>query len=108
MTVTAHYSDGTDQDVTSLVIFQSNNDNSATISEDGLVTAHKPGEAFIMARFATFTVGSQAIVIPAGLKYKRPEVTETNFVDKLVNEKLSVASYPLVSVLTNPSYIVPH
>lgn len=88
MTVTAHYSDGTDRDVTSLVIFQSNNDNSATISEDGLVTAHKPGEAFIMARFATFTVGSQAIVIPAGLKYKRPEVAETNYVDKLVNEKL--------------------
>ena len=88
MTVSAHYSDGTDRDVTSLVIFQSNNDNSATISEDGLVTAHKPGEAFIMARFATFTVGSQAIVIPAGLKYKRPEVAETNYVDKLVNEKL--------------------
>ena len=88
MTVIARYSDGTDRDVTQLVLFQSNNDNSATITEDGRVTAQKPGEAFIMARFATFTVGSQAIVIPAGLQYKRPQVAQVNYVDELVNEKL--------------------
>ena len=32
MTVVARYSNGTDRDVTSLVVFQSNNDNSATVS----------------------------------------------------------------------------
>ena len=88
MTVVAKYSDGTDRDVTHLTVFQSNNDNSATITKDGLVTAQKRGEAFIMARFATFTVGSQAIVIPDGLKYERPKTTDVNYVDTLVHDKL--------------------
>ena len=39
MTVRAHYTDGTYRDVTHLALFNSNNDNSATITPDGLVTA---------------------------------------------------------------------
>ncbi|MGE5193132.1 MAG: DUF1549 domain-containing protein [Deltaproteobacteria bacterium] len=86
--VVAHYSDGTDRDVTSLALFLSNNDNSASINETGLVTAGKRGEAFIMARFATHTVGSQYIVLPKGLKFSFPQTTPANYVDELVNEKL--------------------
>jgi hypothetical protein len=88
MTARAKYSDGTDRDVTHLALFLSNNDNSAKINPDGVVTAGKRGEAFIMARFATFTVGSQAIVIPKDLKYTWPAPTENNYVDTLVNNKL--------------------
>jgi hypothetical protein len=88
MTVRAHYSDGTDRDVTSLALFLSNNDNSAKIDENGMVTAGKRGEAFVMARFATFTVGSQVIVIPKGLKYAWADVPENNYIDTLVNAKL--------------------
>src|SRR5262249_10939387 len=39
MVVRAKYSDGTDRDVTALALFLSNNDTSATISPDGVVTA---------------------------------------------------------------------
>ena len=88
MTVRAHYSDGTDRDVTKLVVFLSNNDNSAKASENGLVTAGARGEAFVMARFATFTMGSQAIVIPKDLQYKFPDVPENNYIDQLVDAKL--------------------
>ena len=88
MTARAKYSDGTDRDVTHLALFLSNNDNSAKIAPDGVVTAGKPGEAFIMARFATFTVGSQAIVIPKDLKYTWPSPPENNYVDTLINNKL--------------------
>jgi hypothetical protein len=88
MTVRAHYSDGTERDVTHWALFLSNNENSATISPDGLVTASKRGEAFVMARFATFTVGSQAIVIPSGLKYEPPKLPEYNYIDELVDAKL--------------------
>ena len=88
MTVVARYSDGTDRDVTPLVVFQSNNDNSATVSPDGLVTAKNRGEAFVMARFATFTVGSQAVVIPEGLNYERPTLVANNYIDELVYDKL--------------------
>ncbi len=88
MTVRAKYSDGTDRDVTDLAVFMSNNDPSAAVDEFGMVTAGKRGEAFIMARFNTFTVGVQAIVIPEGLEYTRPTMPENNYIDKLVHDKL--------------------
>src|SRR5258706_2151296 len=88
VTVKASYSDGTHADVTSMALYLSNNDPSAKISQDGLVTADQRGEAFVMARYATFTVGSQVIVIPKGLQYTWPNVPENNFIDTLVNAKL--------------------
>jgi len=88
VTVRATYSDGTDRDVTSLALFLSNNDNSASIDDTGLVTAGARGEAFIMARFETFTVGSQYIVLPKGLEFEFPQVAEANYIDSLVYDKL--------------------
>jgi hypothetical protein len=88
MVVRARYSDGSDRDVTSLALFLSNNDTSAKISPDGVVTAGDRGEAFVMARFATFTVGAQMIVLPKGLRFEFPKVAEKNYIDTLVNSKL--------------------
>jgi hypothetical protein len=88
MTVLAKYSDGTDRDVTGLAVFLSNNDTSAAVSPDGVVTAGARGEAFVMARFETYTVGSQFIVLPKGLKFEYPGEPEGNYVDKLVAAKL--------------------
>ena len=88
MTVRAKYSDGTDRDITSLSLFLTNNDNSAPVSEGGLITASKRGEAFIMVRYETHTVGSQFIVLPKGLKYEAPKTPENNYIDTLVNTKL--------------------
>lgn len=88
LTVRAKYSDGTDRDVTNLAFFSSNNENSAEIAQTGLVTAHARGEAFIMARFDTHTVGSQFIVLPKGLQYEDPKTPENNYIDTLVNAKL--------------------
>lgn len=88
LTVRAKYSDGTDQDVTSLAYFSSNNETAAEISQEGLVTAHERGEAFIMARFDTHTVGSHFIVLPKGLQYEDPKTPEYNYIDTLVHNKL--------------------
>jgi hypothetical protein len=89
MRAVAKYSDGTERDVTRLSIFQTSNDNSAGVSKGGLVTAKNRGEAFVTARFATFTVGSPAIVNPAGLSFQWPaNVPENNYIDGLVNRKL--------------------
>src|SRR5262249_2067609 len=76
MVVRAKSSDGTEPDVTGLALFLSNNDTSGKISPSGLVTAGERGEAFVMARFATFTVGSQVIALPKGLKFEFPSVPE--------------------------------
>ena len=88
ITVRVHYSDGTDRDVTSLALFLTSNEGSAKISKDGVITTGTRGEAFVMARYATFTVGTQVIVIPKGLKYEWPKVEERNFIDQLVDDKL--------------------
>ncbi len=89
LTVRARYSDGTDRDVTSLAVFLSNNEASATVSEEGAVTAAQRGEAYVTARFETFTVGAQFIVIPKHLDYQFPEeVVAHNYIDDLVYDKL--------------------
>ena len=88
LTARARYSDGTDRDVTGLAVFLTNNDVSAPVSVDGLVTAGERGEAFVMARFETHTVGSQFIVLPKGLQFTYPNEPEVNYVDTLVNDKL--------------------
>jgi hypothetical protein len=86
--VRAKYSDGTDRDVTSLALFLSNNDAAARIDEAGAVTAGDRGEAFVMARFHTFTVGVPFITLPKGLQFAWPNPPENNYVDTLVNAKL--------------------
>ncbi len=88
VTVRAHYSDGTQRDVTTLALFLTSNEGSAKISKDGLITTGQRGEAFVMARFATFTVGSQVIVIPKNLKFEWPKIAERNYIDTLVDAKL--------------------
>ncbi|PQO36949.1 cell surface protein [Blastopirellula marina] len=85
--VKAFYADGTTRDVTDLAVFMSNNDNSAPIDQHGLCTASKRGEAFVMARFDTHTVGSQVVVLPKDLKYEKPQVVG-NYIDELVGSKL--------------------
>jgi hypothetical protein len=88
MIARAKYSDGTDRDVTNLAVFLTNNDNSAAITPDGLVTAANRGEAFVMARFATHTVGSQVLALPKDLQYTPSNDPPVNYVDELVNAKL--------------------
>jgi mono/diheme cytochrome c family protein len=88
VTVRASYSDGTDRDVTHLAVFMSNNDPSASVDKAGIVSSHSQGEAFILARFSTFSKVSQFIVIPENLKYERPKLAENNYIDTLVHDKL--------------------
>ena len=88
ITVRATYSDGTDRDITDLVLFSSNNDPTAAVTKGGLVTSGDRGEAFVLARFDVFSIVSQFIVIPDGLKYEKPKQPEVNYIDTLVNNKL--------------------
>jgi hypothetical protein len=86
--VTARYSDGTVRDVTPLAIFFTNNDQTAAVSPSGLITSGDRGEAFVMARFDTTTVGSDVIVVPKGLAFTFPQVEERNYIDTLIDNKL--------------------
>src|SRR6267154_1123326 len=80
--VRAHYSDGADRDVTPLAVFISNNDVTAKVAEDGLVTSGQRGEAFIQARFGEYNVGADVIVVPTNRPYKWPNVAAANYIDE--------------------------
>lgn len=86
--VTARYSDGTTRDVTHLSLFFSNNDNTASINSDGLVTSHAKGDTYVFARFDRFTSGSEVIVLPKVTNYVWSGMTPNNFVDELVFHRL--------------------
>jgi hypothetical protein len=88
LVVRAKYSDGTDRDVTALALFLTNNENAAKVDGDGTVTAGERGEAFVMARFHTFTIGVPFITLPKGLQFQWPAAAEHNYIDQLVNAKL--------------------
>ena len=67
--VTAHYTDGSRQEVTHLAMYQSSESVLAAVSADGLVTAGKlPGEAAIMARFRDrFAVCNVVMPLPGAV-----------------------------------------
>ncbi|MBX9582602.1 MAG: DUF1549 domain-containing protein [Gemmataceae bacterium] len=90
LVVRAKYSDGTDRDVTALALFLTNNETSAKIAPDGdgTVAAGDRGEAFVMARFHTFTVGVPFVTLPKGLQFAWPNPPENNYIDTLVHNKL--------------------
>jgi hypothetical protein len=105
ITVRASYSDGTDRDVTKLALFMSNNDPTASISKEGLVTSGDRGAAFMLARFNVYSVTNQVLVIPAKLHYERPKLVETNYIDQLVDENLHKLRILPSGVCTDEEYV---
>jgi hypothetical protein len=103
--VRAKYSDGTDRDVTSLALFLTNNENAAKIDGDGTATAGERGEAFVMARFHTFTIGVPFISLPKGLKFDWPNSPESNYVDTLVNKKLKKLRIDPSGICSDESFV---
>jgi len=105
ITVRATYSDGSDRDVTSLAYFLSNNDNSAGIDQEGVVTAAKRGEAFIMARFETHTVGTHFIVLPTDDSFSWQETPEYNYIDTLMHHKFRKLRIQPSDVCTDEEFL---
>ncbi|MCC9658063.1 DUF1549 and DUF1553 domain-containing protein [Rhodopirellula halodulae] len=89
MVAVATYADGTTRDLSRLATFSTNDASVAPIDQDGVATAGSRGEAFVMARFDTHTVGSQVLTLPADLKYIAPEPQPSSYVDELVDKKLN-------------------
>jgi hypothetical protein len=61
----------------------------AIAKNEGLAVSANRGESFLLARFHTYTEGSQAIVVPKDAAYKKPELPEFNYIDRLVHDKLN-------------------
>ena len=91
MVAVATYADGTTRDVTQLASFTSNNSSIAAIDDEGTVAAGMRGEAFVMARFGTHTVGSQILTLPKELQFTAKKTNpNAGYIDRLVDRKLSL------------------
>jgi hypothetical protein len=89
--VTAHWSDGSTEDVTRLAAFSSSESVYAAVDPNGLVTAGPvPGEAAVMARFMErFAVAPIVIPLPGAVPAAVYEgLPRRNFIDGLVWAKL--------------------
>lgn len=87
----AHYDDGSQRDVTSLAVFQSNETPIAAVDEDGQVTAGSiTGSTAIMARFMD-RIATCDIIIPRSEVVPAKEYAQlpvNNFIDELVWKRL--------------------
>lgn len=86
--VTARYSDGTTRDVTDLALFLTNNPSTATIDENGVVSATGRGDTYVFARFNRFTIGSEVIVLPEDKDYTWTNPKAHNYIDEIVHDRL--------------------
>ncbi len=89
--VTAHYSDGSTEDVTGMAMYQSNESAIVDVDSRGLIEAGPiPGEASIMARYMNVIATCNVAIplpgdVPSELYKKLPR---NNFIDDLVWQKL--------------------
>lgn len=89
LVVQARYSDGTERDVTSLALFSSSDTTTIIVDDTGSATSGLKGEAFVMARYGTFAVVSQFIVLDDDVQFNwEDEAIPVNEIDEAVNAKL--------------------
>nr|MDQ2732417.1 DUF1549 domain-containing protein [Armatimonadota bacterium] len=88
--VTAHYSDGTGRDVTGMARYSSNDDNVASVTDNGQVTSRSGGEAAIMVSYGG-QVEAPRMMIPLGkTAVNKSEWAVNNFIDDAVWDKLRI------------------
>jgi hypothetical protein len=88
LVVTGKYSDGSEVDLTQHVRYSSNDDTTASVNDDGLVTAKRRGETAIMIRIQGKTTVARIAVIPTPAGPDYPVTPSRNFIDDLVLAKL--------------------
>jgi hypothetical protein len=100
----ATYADGAQRDVWDLASFTTNNERSGAVAFDGQITSGVRGEAFVMARFDTHTVGTQVLSLPAALQFTEPNYGG-NYIDTLVGDKLTKLRLPVSTLCTDEDFV---
>jgi len=87
--VVATYSDGHTQDVSGMAHYQSNNDGLATVDASGRIQmGQTPGHVAVMASYMGAVSVFQALSPRPTPIPTWPRLAETNFIDRLVNDRL--------------------
>lgn len=104
ISVIAHFSNGTTQDVTRTTQFDSNDGEMAGVSVTGLVTTNQlAGSVAIMARYQGH-VGVFRATIPLGIEIKSLPPTR-NYIDELVFAKLKKLGLPPSGVCDDATFL---
>jgi WD40 repeat protein len=85
--VVAHYTDGSERDVTPEAFIESGNTEVATADKSGLLTAVRRGEAPILARFEGAYAATTLTVMGDRSGYETPATDNWSRIDELVAEK---------------------
>src|SRR5262249_18026817 len=88
MQIVATYSDGSTRDVTAEAFVESSNGEVAKADRNGLVTAERPGETAVLARYEGSYTAATLIVMGDRTGFAWKDVPTDNFIDELVYEKL--------------------
>ena len=104
LTVVAHYTDGSTEDITRMTQFDSNDPEMAEASATGLVTtAQLTGSVAVMARYQGH-VGVFRATVPLGIPVENlPE--PKNFIDELVFKKLKNLGLPISATSDDMTYL---
>jgi hypothetical protein len=86
--VFANFDDGTQRDVTLLARYHSNNASVSAVDGNGNVTAAKPGDTHVFARYSRFTIGAEVIVLPPADTFAWTHPPVGNYIDELVFDRL--------------------
>lgn len=102
----AVWADGTQEDVTPLCRFQSNDDQVCTIDDQGLVTATKPGDTHVVASYDKAVVTVPVLQPVSNLiADKYPSVPTPTRVDELVVAKLKKLGIVPSDVCTDAEFL---
>ncbi len=85
--VTAYLSNGHQEDITSEVLYASNNADVVKVSSDGLVEAVKPGETAVLIRAPGYNLSASIGVVSRPVA-NYPKIVPRNFIDEQVFAKL--------------------
>ena len=85
--VTAHLSNGQQEDISDQVLYASNNSEVVKVDEQGQVAAVRTGETSVMVRAAGFATSTSVGVIGKPIA-RYPKVPHNNFIDDYVFAKL--------------------
>ena len=103
LSVVAHYSDGSLEDVTRMVKFESNDSELAEITATGMVqTLDVPGEVAVMVRFQDHVTVFRSI-IPMGLPVTPPPTK--NYIDQHVFARLQDLGIPPSKLCDDSTFI---
>ncbi len=87
LTVIAHFSEGTQSDVTRFCDIRAKDDAVAEVSPQGEIRGLRPGDTAIIASYRG-SLASARVFLPTGRSVAIPEVPESDFIDREIFAKL--------------------